>query len=634
MASRKRPEIYRVTGIPSTFTSATLKSALSERLPYEGEEYIQITANIVPSCVHNSTNTALVSFIPHPPVYLDSLSNGTTEIYTLRTANYGALAIDKNMYGLTQLYTTTPGERIVADIVAVTKIAGHAYGSWQAAGDFPQMWLRDFLAEDFPNCRTMTYGYNSKLESAGIHQTIDYNRSFLAEVAKARATPEETARPLILIGHSFGGIIIAQSLVRSMDAYFDGDTVLHSICLATQAIFFFGTPHRGLLLPDDILSAIDKDNHGERATLVESIGKDSVDRFLGVARRFDFKIYSFYEQLKTRKLVKGADGCFRRTGDYYVVVDSDSALLNLDSVEKRIPVDADHSSMVKFGFKHLHPYTEVAKYLRNTLNEILEKKKARELMDRRLMKERYRVLLDARDQEVTRLEDNLSNLSISSQKEQQSLQEQVDMWKEKYGALAKLYSKLRNEHLSMLGKYKELKLAKEPAGTVQQVTGVFEPYPNVAIASSVSSTPGQTVCAPTASFSNQPFNWFPSAPGVGIQNPADAKFQTQQFGSLIKPPGNLAETHFQEQSIHPPIFPPPSGYFPDPQRSWSEGGWTRETQKNPSPGSYPPKLPPKEMPSEFPKKPTKGGFLRKISPFSGSSTSNSLSWTSDRPGLQ
>ncbi|KAF8538014.1 hypothetical protein BDD12DRAFT_886375 [Trichophaea hybrida] len=125
MASRKRPEIYRVTGIPLAFTSATLKSALSERLPYE--------------------------------------------------ANYGALAIDKNMYGLTQLYTTTPGERVVADIFAITGIAGHAYGSWRAAGDFLQMWLRDFLAEDFPNCRTMTYGYNSKLESMGIHQIIDYN---------------------------------------------------------------------------------------------------------------------------------------------------------------------------------------------------------------------------------------------------------------------------------------------------------------------------------------------------------------------------------------------------------------------------------------------------------------------------
>jgi hypothetical protein len=75
-------------------------------------------------------------------------------------------------------------------IVAVTGIAGHAYGSWKAAGDSPKMWLRNFLAEDFPNCRTMIYGYNSWLESPGIHQIIDYRRSFLAELVMARATPE------------------------------------------------------------------------------------------------------------------------------------------------------------------------------------------------------------------------------------------------------------------------------------------------------------------------------------------------------------------------------------------------------------------------------------------------------------
>ncbi|KAF8538013.1 hypothetical protein BDD12DRAFT_929620 [Trichophaea hybrida] len=194
-----------------------------------------------------------------------------------------------------------------------------------------------------------------------------------------------------------------------------------------------------------MLSAIDKDNCGERATLVESIGKDSVDGFLRVARRFNFKIYSFYEQFKTRKLVKGADGRFRRSGDYYIAVDSESTLLNLNNVEKRIPVDADHSSMVKFGVEHLHPYTEVAKYLRDTMNEVL-----------------------------IRLEDKLSNRSISPQKEQQSLQEQANMWREKYDALAKPHSQLHSEHLLLLKKYEELKLAKETASTVQQATGVFE----------------------------------------------------------------------------------------------------------------------------------------------------------------
>jgi huntingtin-interacting protein 1-related protein len=38
------------------------------------------------------------------------------------------------------------------------------------------------------------------------------------------------------------------------------------------------------------------------------------------------------------------------------------------------------------------------------------------------------------------------------------LQDQVTLWRQKYEALAKLYSQLRTEHLDMLGKFKQLQL--------------------------------------------------------------------------------------------------------------------------------------------------------------------------------
>lgn len=92
------------------------------------------------------------------------------------------------------------------------------------------MWLRHFLAEDLPQCRTMIYGYDSSLgpESKSIHSIPDYTDSFLEELKKARTTDEaralectlgvytnicavqEKERPIIFIGHNFGGIIIAQ----------------------------------------------------------------------------------------------------------------------------------------------------------------------------------------------------------------------------------------------------------------------------------------------------------------------------------------------------------------------------------------------------------------------------------------
>jgi hypothetical protein len=52
------------------------------------------------------------------------------------------------------------------------------------------MWLRDFLSKDFPRCRTMTYGYNSKLSSHGVDTILDYGRELMEEIKKIRNTKE------------------------------------------------------------------------------------------------------------------------------------------------------------------------------------------------------------------------------------------------------------------------------------------------------------------------------------------------------------------------------------------------------------------------------------------------------------
>jgi SAM-dependent MidA family methyltransferase len=54
------------------------------------------------------------------------------------------------------------------------------------------MWLRDFLSEDLPQCRTMIYGYNSKLCSHGVNTVLDYGRELTEEMKKIRNTKEVT----------------------------------------------------------------------------------------------------------------------------------------------------------------------------------------------------------------------------------------------------------------------------------------------------------------------------------------------------------------------------------------------------------------------------------------------------------
>ena len=88
------------------------------------------------------------------------------------------------------LLTTNPPRR---SIIAITDLDGHAYSSWRGKGNLGRMWLRDFLSKDLPCCRTMTYGYNSKLSSHGIDTIMDYGRELMEGLKKVRNTEEVSA---------------------------------------------------------------------------------------------------------------------------------------------------------------------------------------------------------------------------------------------------------------------------------------------------------------------------------------------------------------------------------------------------------------------------------------------------------
>lgn len=60
------------------------------------------------------------------------------------------------------------------------------------------MWLRDFLSKDLPQCRTMIYGYNSKLSSHGVDTILDYGRELMEEIKKIR-NMKEVGDPIGLV---------------------------------------------------------------------------------------------------------------------------------------------------------------------------------------------------------------------------------------------------------------------------------------------------------------------------------------------------------------------------------------------------------------------------------------------------
>ncbi|TDL28274.1 ANTH-domain-containing protein [Rickenella mellea] len=94
----------------------------------------------------------------------------------------------------------------------------------------------------------------------------------------------------------------------------------------------------------------------------------------------------------------------------------------------------------------------------------------RELLAMRGQYERDQLLLEQYDRRVKALEGELGVISanvgsqLTSKDELiKQLQDQVTLWRNKYEALAKLYSQLRTEHLDMLAKFKQMQLKANSA---------------------------------------------------------------------------------------------------------------------------------------------------------------------------
>ncbi|KAK0208818.1 ANTH domain-containing protein [Desarmillaria ectypa] len=94
----------------------------------------------------------------------------------------------------------------------------------------------------------------------------------------------------------------------------------------------------------------------------------------------------------------------------------------------------------------------------------------RQLLAMRGQYERDQIFLEQYDRRVKALEAELNGVTshINSQMASKDelikqLQDQVTLWRNKYEALAKLYSQLRTEHLDMLSKFKQLQLKANSA---------------------------------------------------------------------------------------------------------------------------------------------------------------------------
>ncbi|OBT63835.1 hypothetical protein VE03_06602 [Pseudogymnoascus sp. 23342-1-I1] len=320
---------YRVENIPP----GTSKEELLERYFYrEDREDIKVKS-LCPSCDSVDPDeddwTATIFFRPRDP-----------EKGELRLANDDTLTLSKEFFGFTPLYVP-PKEKgpVAADIIAVTGLGGHAYGSWSHSDE--RMWLRDYLPKDAPNARILTYGYQSALQSDSISFLEDHTNKFVHKLVDMRDASECESRPIIFIGHSLGCLIIKKALTGI------GPMGIPMSRLPVRAIIFLAAPHRGLnidalqtLVMGQASEGLINELRSESPTL-----RELTNRFRDIVED-NIDLLTCYEQRPTKTVVKGADGIWRREGTPVIMVGPSSARLDYRK-EKCVSVDCDHSQIAK-----------------------------------------------------------------------------------------------------------------------------------------------------------------------------------------------------------------------------------------------------------------------------------------------
>lgn len=137
--------------------------------------------------------------------------------------------------------TSARSGHLTVDIVAVHGLNGDAIRTWTETRS-KKLWLQDFLPASIEGgTRVMSFRYNAAAAFGNTTATVrDYASDLLGSLVARRANVNETARPIVFVAHSLGGIIVKQALILAQtEAEYQG------IKTHTKGIFFFATPHKG-----------------------------------------------------------------------------------------------------------------------------------------------------------------------------------------------------------------------------------------------------------------------------------------------------------------------------------------------------------------------------------------------------
>ncbi|KAL7913986.1 hypothetical protein GGI35DRAFT_475827 [Trichoderma velutinum] len=349
------PTTYRVSGVPLDWDRDKLWSFLKRSIRAD----VMVIESLAPEAnIESQTATVTItgSYLPHWPGITRQYS--LLEEYSNESQYFDrSLSVEREFIGLTTLYEP-PARDHKIDVIALSGLGGHAFGSFKERGG-THMWLRDSLpghltseTDNRPMARVMIYGYESAVaQSKNMQNLEDLATAFHSSLLALAAGP--TTRPIILVGHSLGGLIIKQTLISLARSTIPDD---QKLIRAVYGVIFFGTPHDGM----DISSLIPMVGDGPNRFLIESISRinsqiisiQQRDFHYALGKKGDSEVFCFYETLESPTAQRDKRGEWKMIGPTAVLVTKSSATHCRpweDGSENICAIARTHSNMVKFG---------------------------------------------------------------------------------------------------------------------------------------------------------------------------------------------------------------------------------------------------------------------------------------------
>lgn len=169
------------------------------------------------------------------------------------------------------------------------------------------MWLRDGLPKDLYGIRTITYGYDTHLTgSKSFKSTYDIALA-LANRLVSVGFGWRSAKPMIFLCHSLGGIIFKETVIILASTSDQESSFLGKL----RAMLFFGVPNAGMeisqlrtMVKGDLTEQLIEDL-APRSARLSSL--DSL--FSGHQATRGFRVVSFYETETTKTVHVSFDDC-------------------------------------------------------------------------------------------------------------------------------------------------------------------------------------------------------------------------------------------------------------------------------------------------------------------------------------